>query len=251
MKGDITMSMLYGETSAFIDFEGMLYDTDTYVVRELYDFVQKQDEPTMFDSMKEVFDNISDDYIGYALQLKSFPNPLMEFIESLDDDGDLDLEEVADEVYNSTLYSFRLPEGEITPETNTLRLTTVGRGLQSILNDPNFKTLYIYVTRELNNEIIKLIINDLDSSCDIIFLTGDKKEAMTKHICNFYFLTKVSDIYHICDRHHEDEINVLVPTFEFNMDDDEEEPMVELEEDAITTKIKYNIEVCTTSVPML
>lgn len=251
MKGDITMSMLYGETSAFIDFEGMLYDTDTYVVRELYDFVQKQDEPTMFDSMKEVFDNISDDYIGYALQLKSFPNPLMEFIESLDGDEEVDLEEIADEVYNATLYSFRLPEGEITPETNTLRLTTVGKGLQSILNDPNFKTLYIYVTRELNNEIIKLIINDLDSSCDIIFLTGDKKEAMNKHICDFYFLTKVSDIYHICDRHHKDEINVLVPTFEFNMDDDEEEPMVELEEDAITTKIKYNIEVCTTSVPML
>ena len=252
MKGDNIMSLLYGTTSVFIDFEGMLYDTDTYVVRELYDYIRKQDGPSMFDSMYELFDNLSIENIKYALQLKSFPNPLMEFIESLGDDDDTDLEEVADEVYNSTLYTFKLPEGEITPETNILRLTSIGAGLKSIINDPNFKTLYIYVTRELNNDIIKLINEELDTvDCDIVFLTGDKKKAMNTEICDFYFLSKVSDIYHICDKHHESEINVLVPTFEFNMDDDVEVPLVNLEENAIITKRKYNIEVCTTNIPIL
>lgn len=245
------MSMLYGKTNVFIDFEGMLYDTDTYVVRELYDYIQKQDEPSMFDSMNELFDNLSVENLKYALQLKSFPNPLMEFIEALDDDEDIDLEEVANEIYNSTLYTFKLPEGERTPDMNILQLTSIGAGLKTLLNDPNFNTLYIYVTRELNNDIIKLINEDLDSECDIIFLTGDKKKAMNTQICDFYFLSKLSDIYNICDRHHESEINVLVPTFEFNMDDDEENPLVNLEENAIITKRKYNIEVCTTNIPIL
>lgn len=246
------MSMLYGNTSVFIDFEGMLYDTDTYVVRELYNYINQRDEPSMFDSMYELFDNLSVENIKYALQLKSFPNPLMEFIAALDnEDEDIDLEQVADEVYNSTLYNFKLPEGEITPETNTLRLTSIGAGLQTLLNDTRFKTLYIYVTCELNNDIITLINNDLDSDCDIIFLTGDKKKAMSDHICDFYFLSKLYDMYHICDRHHNDEINVLVPTFEFNMDDDGENSLVNLEENAIITKRKYNIEVCTTNIPIL
>lgn len=245
------MSLLYGNTSAFIDFEGMLYDTDTYVVRELYDYIRKQDEPSMFDSMYELFDNLSIENIKYALQLKSFPNPLMEFINTMGGDDDVDLEDVADEIYNTTLYSFKLPEEESSPEDNTLQLTSIGTGLKSIINDSRFKTLYIYVTRELNNDIIKLINADLDSECDIIFLTGDKKKAMNENICDFYFLSKLSDMYYICDRHHEDEINVLVPTFEFNMDDDEDFPMVNLEENAIITKRKYNIEVCTTNIPIL
>ena len=98
----------------------------------------------------------------------------MEFINTLDEEGeeDIDLEEVADEIYRSTLYTFQLPKEEPTEDTNILELTAIGKGIKSIINDTNFDTLYIYIREKLNDDLCELVSVQLDSKCNIVFLTG-------------------------------------------------------------------------------
>lgn len=261
MKGSDTMSLLHGATSIFIEFEGILYDTDLYVVREIYDYMMSHDDKvTLFDELPKIMDKVSPRNLKYLLQTKQYQNPLYDYITEdieLDDDSDVDLEDLADGIYSETLYNFKYvelpPDGEPDPDDtlNTLRLTMIGTSLKSIIMDENMKNVYIYFKKAPNDDILKVITEDLGDHGCIQIVHGDLHDAMINNLSDVYFLNNVLDIYCLATKKYEDEISIVLPMFLFNMVDDPESTLIDLEENAIAMKRKYNIEVCSTRIPIV
>ena len=260
------MSLLHGTTTIFIEFEGMLYDTDTYVVNEVFNYmVSHKDEKNPFDGLYDMVDLVSPRNVKYLLQTKETLNPLMGYLTEgfeCDEESDLDLEDIADITYTTTLYNFKYTDedrddvdDEGNPIINTLRLTSIGAGLKGLVNDKNIKNLFIYSRQPLSEDMLKLLYEDFGDPACIKLIVGDKKKAMLQNLSDVYFLNSISDMYNIVEqgKRYENEIQVVVPTFSFNMMDEDEdiELLVNLKENAIVTKSKYNIEVCTTNIPIV
>lgn len=209
------MPILSVKTTIFIEFENILFDTDTFILGELYlKYINASDELRMlFKPLMDIIDKYGVDNLYLLSQIKHNRNPLYDFI-----DHDMEYpnkKEICDFLYDSILY------GEYDIEyMHNLELTNIGKSIYQLLIDENLDKLYIYINRETDS-IMNFLVTWLNQDTRIEYITGNKNDFLEKIECESYFLSRYDDIESIAKLSNPNKImqkDVVIPEYKFNID---------------------------------
>ena len=124
------MPILTAKSIVFIEFENLLYDTDTFVVQKVYDKYKDDREHCPCLELLDRIDRNGIENMKYISQVKMNINPIMEY---MNDDIENPLD-VASDIYESIMYA----EYGTTEQFDDLNKTTVGNSIDMIMRDEHF-----------------------------------------------------------------------------------------------------------------
>lgn len=181
----------------FIDFEDILFDTDTFVCKQIYKALcaMKPEDcakhPLHY--LKDAIDQAGENTINTITKLKNTSNPLEEFI-----DEELLEEGIQPDILANTFYYTILDDdsdenmlvGEVLP-------TTFAESINAVLQDTNFKMAYVYVNGELTDAKHVLISSFFNYNPKITMVTGDKLAFIKQYQIDTYAFKNISEIEYL------------------------------------------------------
>lgn len=201
------MSILTAKSVIFIEFENLLYDTDTFVIQKIYDTFKDNREHCICNELIDKIERNGIQYMKYIAQTKQNMNPIIEY---LDDDIE-DPAGVAEEIYNDIIYA---EYGTLEP-FDILHKTIIGNSVDGIMKDEHFDRMYVYC-KNPTNEICDLLFELYSDR--VIIIGGDKSDFFQTIPCTSYFIADALDLLDIVKVDHGDEpIEVYIPEYSFNM----------------------------------
>ena len=195
----------------FIDLE-LLLSTDLFVADQIYRYLHRiDDQSDIFYKLKTRIDSKG---VGYSnlhnlLQLKANNNPLIEYMESPN-------ESIAQEYYNGILFDDGYTSNSY---FSTLKLTSLGRALNTLVKDTNLKCVYVYTPR-LTESLFNYTMELLSERPKWNFVIGNRDEFLSDYECHNYFLSDIKSITHLIGKRHVNEGNIYIPEYRFNMHPD-------------------------------
>lgn len=196
--------------SIFFDLS-VLFTTDWFVLQKIYKYLFRTNDTN--DLFYELKDQVESDLVGYQnisklAQIKSFPNPLMDYMVNPD-------ESTADNYYNGILL-----DDEITQETyfTDLFKTNIGKSLDQLLKDSNLTSVYVHVASPAENMLtfIHMSYANIDKS-KINFVIGNKEDFLKDIPCDNYFFNNIDDIQFIMNIDRDKDCCVYTPEYSYNM----------------------------------
>ena len=205
------MPILTAKSIVFIEFENLLYDTDTFVVQKVYDKYKDDREHCPCLELLDRIDRNGIENMKYISQVKMNINPIMEY---MNDNVDNPLD-VANDIYESIMYA----EYGTTEQFDDLNKTTVGNSIDMIMRDEHFQTMYIFCNNP-TPEIYDFIYSMYDDR--IIIISGDKSDFLQTVPCTAYFISDATNILDIMEieRDEDDIVEIYIPEYKFTMDED-------------------------------
>lgn len=224
----------------YIEFENLLFDTDTFVLTNLYEAFKDRYDECPYKALLDKVERNGYDYIPYFGQVKENMNPVLEF---LNENTPL-AEFVAETLYCEVMYS----EDYTTIENyQDLRYTRVGSGIQTLIRDNTISKIYIFCNNP--TPIIEALIREITANDDKVeILCGDRTEFLAETPCDSYFLADAANIKYIAKTgKRQRQAQVMVPEYKFNMNGDD----IKMDLDPGDMLKQYNIDINTLQLPII
>lgn len=238
------MALLFGASKIFVDFETILFDTDSFIISHIYEACKDTTDHSFTELVNYIKDGNEDNF-QYIGQVKNSINPLMDFIED---------EEEAYLCYYEILYSVDM---DIDILIDELAPTDIGKSLLTLMKDENVEKLYVYIEGPTPN-LCQVVYNFFGQDERVIIVGGDKKEFLKceDFYCDTYIVQNIDDVLALMEGgKREDKTEVLVPEFPFNVGGETNDIMLYNEDgDEITgtyLSTNYNIDVSTMELPLI
>ena len=205
------MPILTAKSIVFIEFENLLYDTDTFVIERLYDKYKEDIENCPFCELINKIDRNGIENIRFISQVKTNINPIMQY---MNDNIENPLE-LSNQIYDNIIYH---NYGTI-EQFDCLEKTIIGNSVDTIMRDEHFETMYIFCN-DPTPEIYDFIYSIYDDR--IIIVNGSKSDFLRTVPCNIYFISDATNILDIIEvkRDDSDIVEIYVPEYSFNMNED-------------------------------
>ena len=187
-------------------------------------------------------------YLPYIGQVKHTLNPILQYINN--DIPEEDKEFLAEAIYCDLLYN---ESYHTMYDYDGLRMTNIGKGLATLLMDPNIKTVYIYCNNP-TDAIVDFIKYMTDNDDKVIIECGDRTEFLSTVPCDSYFLSDVKNIKYITNLgKRECKTDIFVPEFKFNMMNDGNSVDIKLDfgKSANILLEEFNLDINTIKLPMM
>lgn len=237
------MAFLHSASDIFIDFKTLLFDTDSYVIANIYEAFKDKENHSFTGLIEYLKDNETN--LPYVGQVKNSINPLDDFVE---DDYEAEL------CYNEILYNANVEPFVL---IDKLVPTAIGKSLLTLMKDENVKNVYVYVDYP-SVAICQTIYNffDKDERVTIIGLGKEDFLQTKEYTCNTYLFENIDDVLYLLPNGKSEETRiVLVPEFSFNVDEETGDILLKDEDDNTISGMQlseeYNIELSTIAIPLI
>lgn len=238
------MALLYGASEIFVDFNSILFDTDTYVISHIYEAFKDKTDHSFVELVNYIKENngVNFEYIG---QVKNSINPLADFIEN---------EEEANMCYYEVLYNVDI---DVDIMIDELAPTDLGKSMLTLMKDENLKKLYVYIDMPTPT-LCEVVYNYFEMDSRVIIVGGNKDEFLNceEYFCDTYIFQDIKDVSSLMKfGKRKESIDVLVPEFPFNIDEETGNIyLLDDDGDEISgTQLSndYNINISTIELPLI